>query len=564
MAAVVTTEGLALFAKHFADGTELIINSVQIGTLGSADRYDAVVANTALVDTTPTLYDTVIDAKNEGARVVYTVSFSGTSAVVGSEVGLFSGSSLVFLWADQSANVFSKAVDSNALISIVVEYSSGTITSVTITQLAFAFATEDEERAGLITLAASTPGGRQAWYTALEIDPGKIDHTKGVIDYRAIPRASHADARRGNSSSVFMTPYTTVTLVSVSRLNATNVTSGTLHRDRLPRIPVSLLDGKISSSNLPDIGGGTQLASDISLSPGRPTTVSLRQSMDNFNWVIFNSGAADSVQNETRVVRVSKIGALTRSVVYATTTTQNNILYNINLSTGVATQAAVGGTLPEVRLEAAAVLPGGSVYVGINESLYLFNPGSGRYSLIRSGIFRGLRTEYSLAWHRGELLYGTNTGIGKIDLRNNTLGSITRTPGDVRAMVSHNGTLYYTSQTDHTLRYITNDVTYTTANIGRISNSAAPFPESMFIYNGGFWITSQTANGLHRISTSDASILQTVRITSPAGLNLYAGFATVGSFQFSDNLQAERVTSTRLNVYTSQSSAYIHDIIGLK
>ena len=145
MGSVFTDQALALMAAADVSGdhTHATAVGVRIGTLAAGDRYDATADRTALVDPTPMVFDMqAIDLVGSGPRVNYHVVIALLAALTGSEVGFYNAAGiLLLLWADQADDVFVKAADTNALITVVYEYTNGVPTGLTVTQSASPIAT---------------------------------------------------------------------------------------------------------------------------------------------------------------------------------------------------------------------------------------------------------------------------------------------------------------------------------------------------------------------------------------------------------------------------------------
>ena len=158
MGAVFTTAGATLMATQFAAEMALVIDSVQVGTLTSGQRYDATVGATALVDATPTkTFTSNIDLLSSGANVEIVLLDSSTDAYNASEVGFFSGTTLVFLWANQADDIYVKAAGASSLATITAAISGATVTSIQISVPTIVPATQAQAAAGVDALAYMTP-----------------------------------------------------------------------------------------------------------------------------------------------------------------------------------------------------------------------------------------------------------------------------------------------------------------------------------------------------------------------------------------------------------------------
>ena len=133
MAAVITNAGAALVATQIAGGNPLMITSIVIGTLTPSQRYDAVVTQTALVDSTPAkTITTNIDISAIGNELGINLFDNSSDAYTASEIGYFSNSTLVFVDAVQASDLFVKAADTVARASLTATISGLTITNVNV------------------------------------------------------------------------------------------------------------------------------------------------------------------------------------------------------------------------------------------------------------------------------------------------------------------------------------------------------------------------------------------------------------------------------------------------
>ena len=160
MGAVLTSAGATLIATRFANNMGFEIDKIEIGSLTSSQRYDALVTATALVDATPkSITGTASIPMNALNNVVQiTVQDDSTDVYNASEVGFFVGTTLVFLVANLSGNLFSKTADLAALASLVASFTNGVLTG----DLAFAVsqmppATQAQAEAGTDNSTTMTP-----------------------------------------------------------------------------------------------------------------------------------------------------------------------------------------------------------------------------------------------------------------------------------------------------------------------------------------------------------------------------------------------------------------------
>ena len=146
MGLVVTDLGRERIMAHFGAGTELVIDEVRVGTLTAAQRYDALANAVAMVDATPTVYAGTAPMIS-GVSAQYNVQLSGADEVDASEIGLFEGSNLIILWANQAADLFNKPANGNVLFAVGWSLADGDISNVTVTIQPYPLADEADARA---------------------------------------------------------------------------------------------------------------------------------------------------------------------------------------------------------------------------------------------------------------------------------------------------------------------------------------------------------------------------------------------------------------------------------
>ena len=120
MATVVTDLAESLFASRDTGGADVTIDNIRIG---STTSYDAVSTATALRDPNPEVFrgDAISLTSNQG-NVVTSVPIDLEGALTGREVGYFSGNNLIILTSTAGQNVFVKAANTSAILSLVYEY----------------------------------------------------------------------------------------------------------------------------------------------------------------------------------------------------------------------------------------------------------------------------------------------------------------------------------------------------------------------------------------------------------------------------------------------------------
>lgn len=158
------------FAARDAGGPEVHIDNVRVGNTVS---YDATGDETALKDPRPVRYnlDQISLTANEG-RVVSIVELDYAPAQRGQEAGFFDGNDLLIIWSTQGENVFLKAANTQAIISLVYRYRG-----------------------------RGTP-------TALE----------AVVNLAAPAKASRTVALQGQDDELYMTAYTTAQAIAASTI----------------------------------------------------------------------------------------------------------------------------------------------------------------------------------------------------------------------------------------------------------------------------------------------------------------------------------------------------------
>lgn len=210
MGAVFTDVALALMAASDITGTPVEATQVKYAQLPAGDRYDATSDAAALLNANPTVLDMdALDLAGSGPNVNYNISVQTMAAATGSEVGIFDAQDrLLILWANQADDVFVKAANTNALISIVYQYTNGVPTGLTVTLQAAAIATpaqETADEADALDTVLSTPKGRWSWW----------NNAVTAIAIGKLPLAAVGDLIRGTVVNIrLMTPLRTRQLIN--------------------------------------------------------------------------------------------------------------------------------------------------------------------------------------------------------------------------------------------------------------------------------------------------------------------------------------------------------------
>ena len=155
--AVFTTAGLALFASKMAASETLIIDSIKVGSLAAQQRYNAHAGVVNLVDSRPLVLITDFTMNDSGPNVLVSFSITSSGELTANEVGLFSGTTLVLLWAKTGADLFVKGADTNALISLGFVFSNGVPSNPDFTVSPNPIATAAQARAGTSNDTLMTP-----------------------------------------------------------------------------------------------------------------------------------------------------------------------------------------------------------------------------------------------------------------------------------------------------------------------------------------------------------------------------------------------------------------------
>ena len=228
MAAIFPLVARGAFAARDAGGPDVMANGLWIGR---TERYEPSDTAVGLRDPNPIKlsFPATSLTANQGT-VVLPVTVPSASAITGLEVGVFSDNTLLILWSEPARNVFVKAANVQAIISIVWEYlgegtPGGLELSVNVNLPLKATATEVE--AGLNNTKYVTPLG---FKTALDAILGTVVHfadtaeakagtaedrvmspkrTREAIDDRVPtlrPYASKAEAEAGTAEDRVMSP----------------------------------------------------------------------------------------------------------------------------------------------------------------------------------------------------------------------------------------------------------------------------------------------------------------------------------------------------------------------
>lgn len=218
MGAVFTNGGLALFQARFVAQMPLIIDSIEIGTLAAADRYDALATMVDLMDATPLVLNTNIDINGSGPQVEIGINIVVDQAVTGSEIGFYSGNTLVILWANQADDVFTKGADAHGLLALGFQYTNGVPSALTLNVSQQPIATQAQAVGGLLNTVLMTPLRVAQYVTGklatlaqaqLGVDNTVLMTALRVADYIRAIRATEMQAQAGSSAVVLMTPQRT-------------------------------------------------------------------------------------------------------------------------------------------------------------------------------------------------------------------------------------------------------------------------------------------------------------------------------------------------------------------
>ena len=185
MGVLFTTAGLALFATNHAAGTGFSVDSIEVGTLAAASVVDAVVGDTGLQDPSPTTISGVIPV-NSGPTVQFNLSLVSDDALEITELGFFSGPTLVIYWATAATLIASKAANTNSLISLSYTIGqNGAPGTPTLTVAANPLATMAQAMAGTSNAALMTPLRTEQFWAAHVLTgttaPGSADGIDGNV-----------------------------------------------------------------------------------------------------------------------------------------------------------------------------------------------------------------------------------------------------------------------------------------------------------------------------------------------------------------------------------------------
>ena len=161
----------AIFAQHDADGTELRIDRVLIGTLTAGNRYDAVGDETDPVDTTPEEFTTGFAINRGGPTIDTSLSLARPTATRrASEIYFYAGTDLLAVWANQASNIFTQTTTQTALMLLAYTYQVGSAPSPITVQAVTTIAMATTTVAGIVELStdaevASPPSDPKALST---------------------------------------------------------------------------------------------------------------------------------------------------------------------------------------------------------------------------------------------------------------------------------------------------------------------------------------------------------------------------------------------------------------
>ena len=194
MAVTHTTAGIALLQGLITPGTAFNVDSVQIGTLAPAQRYDAAETQTALVDTTPLVVaQTGLTVAGRNSWVQHRIRIpEQTSALAMSEIGLFVGATLYMVWADADGDLGAVAAGHEGLATVQYRLINGVLTgAITISVDQYPIASPAQKRAGTADNVLQTPGGVRVQMAGSPIYPREIPDGANLDTLDAVSDLGH-------------------------------------------------------------------------------------------------------------------------------------------------------------------------------------------------------------------------------------------------------------------------------------------------------------------------------------------------------------------------------------
>ena len=185
MGVLFPTVGTDLFAEHHSAGTGFSYDSIEIGTLAAASVVDAALDDTMLQDTAPVVITGAMPS-NSGPTVQFDISIVSASALEITEIGFFSGDTLVIYWATANTVIASKAANTNSLISLSYTLGQdGAPGTPTLTVAANPLATMAQATAGTSNATLMTPLRTEQFWAAHVLTgttaPGSADGIDGNV-----------------------------------------------------------------------------------------------------------------------------------------------------------------------------------------------------------------------------------------------------------------------------------------------------------------------------------------------------------------------------------------------
>ena len=164
MPAVLLNTGRDLMATNFTQTMAVPIDSVRIGSLAPAQRYDATAApggtrTLGLLDATPRILPTAnITLLSNMGNVQIDISDEDLTQVYDAdEIAFMSGTTPVFLVAQASGPYFRKVANASALFSLNFLIAGNTASNITISVPTFVFATQAQAEAGTAANVMMSP-----------------------------------------------------------------------------------------------------------------------------------------------------------------------------------------------------------------------------------------------------------------------------------------------------------------------------------------------------------------------------------------------------------------------
>lgn len=208
MPTVIPTVG----TNFYANGPPLITKTeIKIGTLDAVNRYDATVDRTALVDTSPVVFELRREdiTAASGTRQFNLAILKGDFTGAGTEAGVFLNDNLFVLTSDMSQDLFVQGPEDETILAFRVAFVNGLPVAVSITVLPVQRATPEEAIAGVRHDVFITPNTLNSVIENLDLGIDEEAVNALINKYVTDKYATQTQAREGTDADRIMSPLRT-------------------------------------------------------------------------------------------------------------------------------------------------------------------------------------------------------------------------------------------------------------------------------------------------------------------------------------------------------------------